>query len=320
MVVSQTMVDEIIAEDDLVLRNLRISATYGRLADEFADLVGPGDAPWVQFGTWTSEEVGLAIRGQQTERHWFLRTMRRVRRDYDELAAEAAGAFSESNTAVFDQVGRSFVGFHDALRAADREAALRTFLAGLPDDAYGGADGIPTVTLEAAFAAYAFAVAAEPDDAVGRTRSVALGNLALAVVEQCRVQGPIDTAFNVFAEGWPFRSFTTKVASRMVTELALEVTMGDVRVKPGHGLPPGLHVPPDLVDLVVADPRFGPYADLLPPDPPDSDRWTDLVDRLRFIAALMPLLQQSPRLLDTSPFTDDERAEIEARTVPKRFR
>jgi hypothetical protein len=316
VVVTSATVDEVVREPDPVLRNLRISVTYARLAREFAELVGPRDAPWVQFATWTSEDVGLAIRGQQTERRWFLRLVRRLRRDYEALAARASAAFSAGNTDVFGHVGRSFVGFHDALRAEAPDAVER-FVAGLDPQRHGGG-AIPEVGLADAFGAYADAATADDDGR--RARSVALGNLALAVIEQSRVQPQIEETFTLFAEGLPSHPRVRRLVGRLVTELALEVTMGDVHVRPGRGLPPGLAVPPDLVALVRHDDRFGAYRSLLPPEPPDSDRWMELADRVTFIAALMPLLQQSPRLLGTAPFTDEEMAAIEAGDVPDRFR
>ncbi|HYF46603.1 MAG TPA: hypothetical protein VD926_10370 [Acidimicrobiales bacterium] len=315
MVVTPATVDRVLGEPDPVLRNLLVSVTYGRLADEFTQLVGPGNGAWVQFAAWTSEDVGLAIRGQQTERRWLLRLVRRFRSDYEELAEQASTAFSEGNTDVFRQVGACFVGFHDALRAGGA-GPMDRFLAGLDGQVHGGG-GVPEVRLVDAFTAYAAAAGAEPEDERGRAHSVALGNLALAVIEQSRVQGPIDRAFSILGAdlpGWA-RSWTPRV----VTELALEVTMGDVHIRPGKGLPPGLSVAPNLADLVVADDRFRAYKSVLPPDPPDCRRWTDLDERVTFIAALMPLLQQSPRLLGTSPFTDEEKEQIEAGSVPERF-
>jgi hypothetical protein len=228
---------------------------------------------------------------------------------------------------VFREVGSCFVGFHEALRHPDRQGALQRFLAGLDTRSWGGQGDIPTATLAEAFSCYRGAAEAPGSDTVGRARSVAVGNLLLAVIEQSRVQPYVREAFGVLAgvvpgpDRWTTSGRLERFVARLVTELALEVTMGDVHIRPGKGLPKGLAVPEDLAELVVDDERFAAYDSrpASPPRPPESRCWTELADRLTFIVALMPLLQQSPRLLGTSPF-GDERAEIEAGQVPARFR
>src|SRR5262245_3217061 len=60
-------VDAVTAIADPVLRNLRITVAYGRLANAFARRV-PGGANWCTFATWASKQAGCTIRREDVAR------------------------------------------------------------------------------------------------------------------------------------------------------------------------------------------------------------------------------------------------------------
>ena len=297
-----------------VTRNLRISEAYHRISLDLAELLGGDDAPWTQFATWTSEDVGGAIRGEWTDRSCLLRLVRRVHPHYEDISDSVAAAFTAGNARVFAEVGGACVAFVHAV--GDGPGAVQRFLDGLDPTPRGDGIVAPPVILRDAFAAYLEAIDQEGDE---RARSIALGNLCLAVVEQDRVQPEIAATFGAFAAGRPEGSWVRRMVVRGVTELVLEVEIG-----PGVVVHPGRHLhhragPVDL-GCLRDDPRFNRFGSLLAVPDPDADRWTDLADRLRFIAALMSRYQQDPNLLGSCPFVVPEDCEtIRAQGVPERF-
>ncbi|MGH9263951.1 MAG: hypothetical protein ACRD1D_04605 [Acidimicrobiales bacterium] len=62
---SRTRVDEIVALDQPVLRNLLITQGYHDLSDAMTALLGTGDGTWCMFGTWASKTAGAFIRGDE---------------------------------------------------------------------------------------------------------------------------------------------------------------------------------------------------------------------------------------------------------------
>jgi hypothetical protein len=326
MTVTVRQVDEIVAINNPVLRNLKITVAYGRMAREFAGWIPGPDLSWCAFGTWASEGVGGAIRRHHTDKSFPLKVLRFVRRgSYEEIAAAASTAFAEGNQAVFDHIGRAFARFHEAL-AEDSATAIDDALAGMSDVPGRSHRKVkldleisPPVRLADGFTLYLRA-RDEPDPA-RRAQLVAAANLCLAHVEQVRLQKPIDDAFGaVLPRCWRESDRCREVASRFVTEVILTLPLGDEVVHPGHPLPPldgrlwPEHLePPD-------DELFARFVDVLPGadtvTAPEAAHWTSLRDRLTYIAALMRSRQQVPKLAGRLPFTPAEVALIDAGRIP----
>lgn len=62
---SRTRVDEIVALDQPVVRNLLITQSYHELSEAMTALLGTGDGTWCMFGTWASKTAGAFIRGDE---------------------------------------------------------------------------------------------------------------------------------------------------------------------------------------------------------------------------------------------------------------
>ena len=324
MTVTVSQVDSIAAETNPVLRNLRITLAYARLAADFAERVDRRNLSWCTFGSWASEGVGGAIRHHQTETTRVLRILRRLLpRRYPAIAATAAGAFAQGNQSVFGHIGRAFAGFHEAVDDP-APGAMARFLAALPGeratpDVPVDVTFDPPVDLATGFELYDRARVA-PDDR-RRAQLIAAANLCLACVEQTRLQEPIETAFSSALSGWwARRRFARWLVARLFTETALSMRLGDEEVRPRRPLPDheGRRWPADLVELDAA--LFERFAAVLPATgtnrAPDSKDWTSLRDRLRYTGALMRSRQQADELVGRSPFEPDLVRDIDAGVVP----
>jgi hypothetical protein len=58
----QEEIDAIQAMDNLILRNLKITQSYYRLAQEMKDVSGDKDVSWLSFGAYASKTAGYSIR------------------------------------------------------------------------------------------------------------------------------------------------------------------------------------------------------------------------------------------------------------------
>ena len=335
MKVREHHVDHIVAISDDVLRNLSITVAYGRMAQEFAGRVA-GDLSWCGFGLWASEGVGGAIRHHETERHWFLRTFRRVRPErYAVVADDVARAFAAGNRDVFGHIGRGFAQFHAALDDDDPGAVDR-FLArhSSPETSVSTTGPTPKATVDVAFEppvaladGFAFYLRAmDEPDARRRAQLVAVANLCLAFVEQVRLQGPIDEAFGALLSRRLRHPLARASVSRFLTEFALRLRLGDEELRPGRRLPgmgarrwPGGRRWPDALVRLDAD-LFDRFRAVTVGShrrrAPQAGRWTSLRHRLRYIAALMRSRQQTPALFTGHPFSPGQIEAIESGHVP----
>jgi hypothetical protein len=264
--------------------------------------------------------VGGAIRHHQTDKSLVLRTMRCLRRKaYPKIAKAAARAFADGNRVVFDDIGRGFAGFLAAVRDED-PAVVDRFLDGLAHDLpEDGIDVKVAVRLRDGFAAYRDATVTT--DRRERAQLVCFGNLCMAYVEQVRLQGPINRAFRAVLTGWlAEKAWAERVASRVVTEWVLKLEIDRERFRPGRRLPRlhGRRFPPELD--VLDEERFAPFVEVLPPPRrrrlPNSNHWTSLEDRLRYIGALMRSRQQVVALFDRLPFCPPQIEQIDAGRIP----
>ena len=313
MRVTVNQVDAIVAEPDPVLRNLQISLAYGRMGADFAEQVDAVNLSWCGFGAWASEGVGRAIRHHQTDQSLVLRSFRWLApTHYAEVAVVAAEAFAWGNRRVFEHIGRAFAGFHTAMH----DDTMDDFLAGLTVEEAVDVDLVlhPPLGLPDAFRAYR--EAATEDDPRRRAQLVAVANLAVAYVEQVRLQQPIEVAFEALLPGRLRRPLTEKLMARLLTETTLTLPLGDEELRPGRrmrGLA-GRTWPDDLRELDLD--LFDRFREVTAHDRPDADDWRSLKDRLRYIGALMRSRQQATALFDRLPFTPAEIDEIDAGRVP----
>ena len=206
-------VDEIIAISDPVMRNLRITDAYHRLALAFP-APRPG-ANWCAFAVWASRQAGQTIRGEDLLRaleralgddrqlaqvasggiRWLIRNALRhpgTRRWRvlqvlgQEAFGRAADALARGNRKVFGEIGREFARFLPLCASLPvPEEALDEFLSSVPtaDDAEH-----PDL-LRRAFRHLAAALVEEEPTA--RAELMLLGNLEIAYHEQARVQPEI---------------------------------------------------------------------------------------------------------------------------------
>jgi len=324
MTVTVQQVDEIVAIEDPVLRNLRITVAYGRIAEDFVARVDDRNLPWAAFGAWASEGVGGAIRHHQTDKTRVLRVLRcLLPHRYPTIAANAAEAFARGNREVFGHIGRAFAGFHEAVDDP-APGAMARFLAALPGEPVTPEVPLdvtfkPPVDLATGFELYDQA-RVTPDDR-RRAQLIAAANLCLACVEQARLQEPIETAFSSALGGWwARRRFARWLVARLFTETALKMRLGDEEVRPRSPLPDhdGRRWPADLVDLDAG--LFERFAAILPAvgtsRAPDSKDWTSLRDRLGYTGALMRSRQQADELIGRCPFEPDVVTDIDAGIVP----
>lgn len=206
-------VDAIVAVSDPVIRNLRITDAYHRLALAFP-CPRPG-ANWCAFAVWASKQAGQTIRGDD-----LLRALERALGDDQELAAvvsggarwilrnalrspgtrrwrvlrvlgqeafgRAADALARGNRKVFGEIGREFARFLPL--CASRPVApdsLSEFLREVPAGTVPGEGDL----LRSAFRHLAEALVEE--DIRRRAELMLLANLEIACYEQARVQPEI---------------------------------------------------------------------------------------------------------------------------------
>jgi hypothetical protein len=206
-------VDAVTQIADPVLRNLRITVAYGRLANAFAQSV-PGGANWCTFATWASKQAGRTIRKEDiaraAERHFRSRLDKRpLGRQLARLPGlstdvlvrlvgqlslalpgidRAAGAVARGNRKVFEEIGHYFAHALDSLdqHPGSFETVAASLRPGPPPD---GQD-----LLRRAFLNYQIG-SATADPAV-RAQSALLANVQIGFHEQTRLQPEIREAMD----------------------------------------------------------------------------------------------------------------------------
>lgn len=207
-------IDAICALPDPVVRNLRITECYHRLATGLV-LAGVAGANWCAFATWASRQAGCTIRGEdlldrlvarsrvgvgwhpvralwrRLLRRGLLRPqtrlgriVREVHTPFDALE-RAAAAVARGNLKVFAEIGREFGRYLAALeRGEDLAVFLAPLRSGPPPD---GQDG-----LRRAFTCYHRQ--RDERDPATRRALVLLANLEIGRHEQTRLQDEIVAA------------------------------------------------------------------------------------------------------------------------------
>jgi hypothetical protein len=207
-------IDRISAVADPVMRNLRITECYHRLAVALA-ASGVEGANWCAYATWASRQAGGTIRGEDlfdrlaarsrggSWRHpvralwrWLLRrglfrpqtrlgrVVREIHTPFDAFE-RASEAVARGNLKVFAEIGREFARYLAALSRGDDLAAFLQPLQ--PGPAPDGQDG-----LRRAFTLY-HEQRRETSPAIRRAK-VLLANLEIGRHEQTRLQPEIVAA------------------------------------------------------------------------------------------------------------------------------
>ena len=239
-------VESIGAVTDPMLRNLRITHAYHRLALAVADRVGPG-ANWCTFATWASKQAGQTIRkddlgvkielafsgsdvvpvvvdrlrdlrrelGRRVEADAVLRALREAWAPLL-IVARVADAVSRGNKKVFEEVGREFARY---LAIGADPAELDRFCEGLrPGDPPDGQR-----LLAEAFRGYHRLRAL--DDPRQRAERMFLANLMIGMHEQTRLQPEIAEALDTSV------SEPHEVKQRIVDALVPPSERASVRVR-----------------------------------------------------------------------------------------
>jgi len=206
-------IDAIQVMDNLILRNLKITQSYHRLAGEMKSISGQKDVSWLSFGAYASKTAGYSIRHEllpddleRVLRSFYLyrRMMRFVRRflvsadqrgrELDLIGQILTGIslrISEGNLLVFAELAPAFNDFAAEFGAADQvdENKLAHYLARFdpgPVEA-GGQD-----YLVEAFKAYY--EARQTVDAKRKAELIFLANVLVGLHEQTRLQPKIAEA------------------------------------------------------------------------------------------------------------------------------
>lgn len=194
--------DEVVATENLVLRNLRITQMYHRLSLELTVLTGPQDANWCTFACNASKTAGYSIRREELPLYNLIemvrpRLARRLDRLVERTASSALGVrvdaaltavserISAGNLKVFGELGPVFADFTRTFHGGHQPdlAKLDRFLGGLdpgPSED-GGQD-----TLAEALALYHASMF--EDDPKRRSERILLANLKVGLHEQIRLQ------------------------------------------------------------------------------------------------------------------------------------
>jgi hypothetical protein len=213
--VSEADVLAVAAEDDDVLRNLRITQTYHQLSNDIIGLIGDRDANWCAFATWASRSVGDTMRlevipafidltvGQlplfdrvlvgveEHLREARLRLLRPVRDGKEhrlrDLLQYVCHQLGDGNRIVFLEVGIHWTRFTASFAGGPNDEGLAKFVPTVVNDA-----GQPLEHLQNAFVAYHEAMR-EPD-LKRRAEYVLAANCLIGSWEQARLQDFITNA------------------------------------------------------------------------------------------------------------------------------
>jgi hypothetical protein len=301
-------VEQIAALEDPVIRNLRITECYSRLAAAMES----GCANWCTYATWASRQAGRTIRGEdllyrlQAElRHeaellhpirsfwrWLLRLgLLRPKTwfgglhtpfDAFELASDAV---ARGNLKVFAEIGLVFARWLDDGIAPSEPPLLRQ-----------------------AFARYR----QRPS-----TEQMILANLEIGLHEQTRLQREIREAMDAALApkrrllAWPLQRKLTQLSRQVITESLMVLTLPGVVLWLGRNLEAaGEVVDPELRELMA---RYEP----VPPAVDDcgANDWSVLEQRMHYLVHLFRAYHEEGALA-SPPFTPAQVERILAGELP----
>ena len=317
-------IGQIAGLEDPVIRNLRITECYSRLAAA----VETEGANWCTFATWASRQAGATIRGEDLlqslelelgrdaellhplrsfwravlrrglfDRHSrFGRLVWRLHTPFDafELASDAV---ARGNRKVFAEIGLEFARY----LALDFEA----FMAGLQDP-----------ELRQAFTHL------EQGRTTGDADLVVLANLEIGLHEQTRLQPEIAEALAAALAreqgllrrilGWPLQRQLTRLSREAITRSLMVLALPTGTLYLGRNLTVAV-VTPHNAELEALLARYEP----VPPAVDDCGArdWSVLDQRMHYISHLFRGYHDR-RELATPPFTPAQVERIRAGVVP----
>lgn len=301
-------VEQIAAMEDPVIRNLRITECYSRLAAAME----PGCANWCTFATWASRQAGRTIRGEdllyrlQGELRRgpellhpirsFWRALLRLgllRRktwfgalhtpfDAFELASDAV---ARGNLKVFAEIGLVFARWLEDGVAPDGPPLLRQ-----------------------AFARYERRASAE---------QLILANLEIGLHEQTRLQPEIREAMDAALApkrsvlAWPLQRKLTQLSRQVITESLMVLTLPGIVLWLGRNLEArGEVADPELRELMA---RYEPVPPAL--DDCGAEDWSVLDQRMHYLVHLFRAYHEEASLA-SAPFTPAQVERILAGALP----
>jgi hypothetical protein len=328
---------EIAALDDLTFRNRCITATYHRLSRETSALVAPGNAVWVTYAGWASEQAGRSIRREN---------LPLARWNPLGYADRVAAVISAGNLKVFVEIAPLFERFvawmrdPSPARVGARAAALASGLDALlglvraemaldprPLSEHPGGQAL----LIGAFAAYVEAsVEADPDL---RAEYVFLANGLVGLHEQTRVDPEVLAALEApeldpvaalwaRAAGSPLGEAVRAGASRLAARApaAFELAASTLRER----LSPAALATQMFMRLRVGADDLALAEDLRPADGPAFPPQLARIDNCRpeFLSRLAVVLayDRTPDTLDGSAARDWTRLDDRMNFIVDLFR
>jgi hypothetical protein len=335
---------------DPVLRNLRITECYHRLSTAFTVRTGQC-SNWCTFATWASRQAGYTIRGEDMlakadailradsvllhpiktfwraliRRGLFYPQTRlggiinRIHTPFDVLE-RASDAVGRGNRKVFTEIAHVFALYLNQCptQAAVESEQFARFAAGLRQgDPPEGQD-----LLRRAFALYQ--QQAFETDPVLRAQMVYLANVLIGLHEQTRLQPEIREAMEAAPEtarslsmlvrlAWPLRRYSRELTCRIVTECLMVLRLPqDLTLELGRHLD---RRPDERLRTCIL-PGLQEVVDRYSATDCSADNWSDLNQRMRYIANLFRCFHSDPTLLE-APFSSRQTLTILSGRVPR---
>jgi hypothetical protein len=299
---------QIAAMTDPVIRNLRITECYSRLAAAMP----PRGANWCTFATWASRQAGRTIRGEDL----LYRLQGELRRDAELLHPIRSswrwllrrGLLREDTW--FGSLHTPFDAFELASDAVARGnlkvfAEIGVVFAAWLDD---GVTPAEPPLLRQAFARYEARRSAE---------QIVLANLEIGFHEQTRLQPEIQEALDAALSpvrrlfAWPLQRQLTRLSREVITESLMVLTLPGIVLWLGRNLEVAGEVSdPELRELMA---RYEP----VPPAVDDcgAKDWAELDERMHYIVHLFRAYHEDGTLA-SSPFTPTQVERIFAGELP----
>jgi hypothetical protein len=305
-------VEQIAALRDPVIRNLRITECYSRLAAAMES----GCANWCTYATWASRQAGRTIRGEDLHDRlqrelghgaellhpfrsfwrWLLRRgllrpetrlgalVHRLHTPFDafELASDAV---ARGNLKVFAEIGLEFARWLDDGVVPSEPPLLRQ-----------------------AFSRYARAPS---------TEQMVLANLEIGLHEQTRLQPEISEAMDAALSPkrriltWPLQRKLTQLSRQVITDSLMVLTLpGEVLWLGRHLEAAGEVVDPELRELIASYEPVPPAVDDC-----GAEDWSVLDERMHYIVHLFRAYHED-EALSSPPFTPAQVERILAGELP----
>ena len=343
-------VNEIAGIRNPVLRNLRITDCYHRISTAFTARTGRS-ANWCTFALWASRQAGSTIRGEDmlarldavlregsfvlhpvkgvwrvlVRRGVFYpesrlgRIVKQVHTPFDAFE-RASDAVARGNRKVFEEIGLVFARYLCECPPTADNAAVDRFLNSLrPGNPPEGQD-----LLRTAFALY-HQQSREANER-RRAQMVCHANILVGLHEQTRLQPEIREAMESAPQTLAqqsrllrllrpltrsFAKYTRDLTCRIVTESLMVLHL------PGQTLQLSRHLDAKLPQLLepVELPELSTILDRYTADDCGASDWSDLQQRMRYIARLFRCFQSDPVVL-SDPFTAVQLSAIRSGRVP----